>query len=464
MTGADTNRGGVVCLVGAGPGDPGLITDRGLALLRRADVVVFDALVNPVLLDQAPPGAERIGVGKRAGAHGLSQEQINRLLVDKARPGRLVVRLKGGDPYLFGRGAEEMAYVADRGLSCEVVPGVTAGIAVPAAAGIPVTHRRLASTVTFVTGHEDPAKGHPSIDYTSLAGLVAAGGTVCFYMGVARLPELAGQLRRCGVADQTPVAVIEWGTLPRQRSVCTSLVDAPTAAAGLGAPAIIVVGAVAGLHTPGLDAFTRRPLFGQRIVITRAHHQAPRLRNMLDELGAQTIEAPTIELVPPDDWSGVDEAVRDLSRYDWLVLTSANGVEALAQRLDVLGLDARWIGNTRVAAIGDATAATLHGRLGIRADLVPRPLRGRVAGRIADRRPRCEGQAVLAPAGRYRPPRTAAAACWGRRTCNRADSLPHTPTRQPARAGDRGVAGRRGGLGRVQQLIDRSSHGRPAWR
>ena len=360
-----------MCLVGAGPGDPGLITDRGLGWLRQADVVVFDALVNPVLLEQAPAGAERIDVGKRAGVCALNQDQINQLLVAKARGGRLVVRLKGGDPYVFGRGAEEMAYVASQGLACQLVPGVTAGVAVPAAAGIAVTHRRMASTVTFVTGHEDPAKGQPSIDYRSLAGLVMTGGTVCFYMAVARLGDLATQLRCHGLNDETPVAVIQWGTLPRQRTVRTTLARAPDDAAGLGAPAIIVVGVVAGLQEPGLDAFTNRPLFGQRVVITRARKQALELRLMLDELGAQTLEAPMIEFVPPEDWSGVDEAIRAVDRYDWLVLTSTNGVAALDERLGVLGFDARHLATVKVAVVGHATAQALRRRLGIRADLVP---------------------------------------------------------------------------------------------
>jgi len=364
----------LVYLVGAGPGDPGLITARGLELLQCADAVVFDALANPILLKQAKPEAELIHVGKRGGHHALSQEQINQLLVDKAKDGQRVIRLKGGDPYLFGRGAEEAAYLARHGVSCSVVPGVTAGIAAPAAAGIPVTHRRMASTVTFVTGHEDPTKTQSSIDYQALAGLVTAGGTVCFYMGVGRLGAIADCLQSGGLDGQTPVAVIQWGTLPRQRSVRTSLSHAvpDVAAAGVGAPAIIIVGPVAGIDEQGLDAFTRRPLFGQRIVVTRTRQQASDLRRMLDDLGAETLEAPTIELAPPEDWSAVDTTLRDLSPYDWLVLTSANGVEAVAQRLDALGLDARHLVGPRIAVIGDATAQALRSRLGIRADLMPK--------------------------------------------------------------------------------------------
>jgi len=362
-----------VYLVGAGPGDPGLITARGLELLRRADVVVYDALANPALLEQAPAQAKRIHVGKRAEDHALPQDQINQLLVDQSAQGRLVVRLKGGDPYLFGRGAEEVSFLTRHGVACEVVPGVTAGIAVPAAAGVPVTHRQMASTVTFVTGHEDPNKAESSVDYQSLAGLVLAGGTVCFYMGVGRLKAIVEQLRGFGLTGQTPVAVVQWGTMPQQRSVRSNLamVAQDVSQAGLGAPAIIVVGEVAGMNEPGLDYFTRRPLFGQCIVVTRTRQQASDLRCRLEELGAVVLEAPTIELVPPADWSTVDDAIRDIGRYDWLVLTSANGATALEERLAKMALDGRHLAGVKIAAIGDATAAALRQRLGVRVDLVP---------------------------------------------------------------------------------------------
>lgn len=364
-----------MCLVGAGPGDEGLITVRGLERLRRADVVVYDALSNPSLLSHTPAPAQRIDVGKRAKAHKLTQDQINELLAQKARDGCLVVRLKGGDPYLFGRGAEEMVYLAQQGIECEVVPGVTAGVAVPAAAGIPVTHRRLASTVTLITGHEDPIKEASSIDYRSLVGLIQAGGTACFYMGVGRLRAICETLAGHGLSNDTPVSVVQWGTTPRQRTVRADLRDAPQAVAdaGLGAPAIIVVGLVAAMDEPGLDYFTRRPLFAQHVVITRTRHQASILREKLDELGAITHEAPTIQLVPPDDWSHVDSAIQQINRYDWLVLTSVNGVSALAQRLTYLGLDARHLAGDglRLAAIGNATAAALGDQLCIQADFVP---------------------------------------------------------------------------------------------
>lgn len=378
MTRISAHRGKVY-LVGAGPGDPGLITVRGQEVLRQADVVVYDALIDTRLLDLAPPHARRIDAGKRAKAHTLSQDQINELLVQEGQQGHVVVRLKGGDPYLFGRGGEEVSYLARHGVPCEVVPGVTAGIAAPAAAGIPVTHRSIASTVTFVTGHEDPGKSESNVDYASLAGLVRSGGTVCFYMGVGRLGSIAGELMRQGLGEGTPVAVVEWGTTARQRSLRTTLGRgaADVAAAGLGAPAIIVVGQVAALNEPGLDYFARRPLFGRCVVITRTRHQASDLRRRLEELGAWVLEAPTIELAEPSaGWGPVDEAIRRLGEYHWLILTSVNGVEALAERLEHLGLDARRLGDparggVRVAAIGDATAEALRTRLGVRADLVP---------------------------------------------------------------------------------------------
>jgi uroporphyrinogen III methyltransferase/synthase len=286
-----------------------------------------------------------------------------------------VVRLKGGDPYLFGRGAEEAAYLARHGIECEVVPGVTSGIAAPAAAGIPVTHRDLASSVTFVTGHEDPGKGEAKLDYKAIAGMIAASGTVCFYMGVGRLAAISASLIGHGLPGNTPVAVVQWGGTGRQRSVRTTLekADADVTAAGLGAPAIIVVGAVAAIDEPGLDWFTRRPLFGVRVLVTRTRQQASGLRQQLDELGAETFEAPTIELVPPVDPTAFHVAVDALCKhgFDWLVLTSANGVEALAARMRSIGVDARALHGLKIAAVGDATAEALTRMLGVRADFIP---------------------------------------------------------------------------------------------
>lgn len=377
---------GTVYLVGAGPGDPGLITVTGRDLLQRADAVVFDALANPALMALAPASARRLDVGKRARKHKLTQDQTNQLLLDLAREGLTVVRLKGGDPYLFGRGAEECAFLTRHGVRCEVVPGVTAGIAAPATAGIPVTHRKTASTVTIVTGHEDPTKGRTSVDYGGLAALIRTGGTACFYMGVGRLPAIAAELTAKGLSPDTPAAAVQWGTLPTQRRVSGTLATLPDAivAAGLGAPAIIVVGAVAALDEPGLDFFTDRPLFGVRVLVTRTRHQASGLSERLRSAGAQVIEAPTLELVPPADWQAVDAALGRLSQspsqatgtaagegYDWLVLTSINAVDTLADRLDTLGHDARALAGVRVAVVGQATAQALRTRLAVRADLLP---------------------------------------------------------------------------------------------
>lgn len=363
-------------LVGAGPGDPGLITVAGLDALRRCDAVVFDALANPVLLDQAPATAERYDVGKRAKFHKLTQDQTNQLLVDLAKQGKCVVRLKGGDPYLFGRGAEEAAFITKRGVRCEVVPGVTSGIAAPATAGIPVTHRKVASTVTIITGHEDPTKGETSIDYQALADLIKVGGTACFYMGVGRLQAICDSLVACGLPRTMPAALIQWGTLPRQRHAVGTLADikAKVDEAGLSSPAIIVVGEVAAIDEPGLDYFTNRPLFGQRILVTRTRQQASELRTRLEALGAEVLEAPTIQIVEPSDADAqaLDEAVANMQRYDAAIFTSANAVNTLADRLEKANLDSRALAGVHLSCIGQATADALLERLRCRADFVPK--------------------------------------------------------------------------------------------
>lgn len=371
-----TSGAGRVWLVGAGPGDPGLITVAGLEALRSCDAVVFDALANPVLLDQAPATAERYDVGKRAKAHKLTQDQTNQLLVDLAKQGKEVVRLKGGDPYLFGRGAEEAAFVTKQGVRCELVPGVTSGIAAPATAGIPVTHRKVASTVTIITGHEDPTKGETSIDYQALADLIKVGGTACFYMGVGRLQAICDSLTACGLAETMPAALIQWGTLPKQRHVTGTLanIKARVDEAGLSSPAIIVVGEVAAIDEPGLDYFTNRPLFGQRILVTRTRQQASDLRAQLESLGAEVLEAPTIQIVEPDEATkqAFANAVQSLVDYDAVVLTSANAVHALADQLDAEGLDSRALAGVHVSCIGGSTADVLRQRLAIQADFVPK--------------------------------------------------------------------------------------------
>jgi len=373
---------GRVYLVGAGPGDPGLLTLRGREVLAMADVVVFDALVSERLLEHAPPAAERIYVGKHASHHTLEQEEINRLLVDRALAGATVVRLKGGDPMVFGRGGEEALALAEAGIPMEIVPGVTAGVAAAAYAGIPVTHRRLASAVAFVTGHEaDPsfaaaalplrredAKTASALDWDALARWP---GTLVFYMGVATLPAIAANLIGRGLAAETPAAVIHRGTTPRQKVVAGTLAALPRLAeeAGIGPPALIVVGRVVALRDR-LAWFERRPLFGRRIVVTRARAQASVLTAHLESLGAEVIEAPAIRIEPPEDPTALREAARTPQAFDWIVLTSASGVDALFDALAAEGLDARALAPCRMAAIGPATAARLASR-GIRADLVP---------------------------------------------------------------------------------------------
>jgi uroporphyrinogen III methyltransferase/synthase len=346
-----------VYLVGAGPGDPGLLTVRGAELLARADVVVHDRLSSPALLDLAPPAAERIDVGKAPGRVAMNQEDINQLLVERGRSGATVIRLKGGDPFVFGRGGEEAEALIAAGVPFEVVPGVTSAIAAPAYAGIPVTHRGLSTHVTFVTGHEDPAKGTSDTDWAALA---RAGGTLVVLMGAGRVAEVARLLIDGGRAPDTPVAAVRWGTHPQQRTIRATL--ATIGSEAVEAPSAIVVGPVAALD---LAWFESRPLFGRRVVVTRAREQASGLRTRLVELGAEVVELPAIEMKP------LEFELPELSEYAWVVFTSANGVDAFfARGLHARGLDARALAGMKVAAIGPGTAAALE-RFGVRADLVP---------------------------------------------------------------------------------------------
>jgi uroporphyrinogen III methyltransferase/synthase len=369
MSGSSTAKSAMVYLVGAGPGDPGLLTLRGAECLRAADVVIYDALTNVRLLTFAPPSAERVPVGKRHGERAMPQEAINELMIHHARAGRSVVRLKGGDPCVFGRIAEELVALRAASIPFEIVPGVTAGLAAPAYAGIPVTHRELASAVAFITGHEDPSKATSQLDWPALA---AFPGTLVFYMGVRRLPQLAEALMQQGKAADTPAAVIQWGTTPRQCTIAGSLgeIAGLVREAGLCPPALIVIGGVAELAKT-LSWFEARPLFGQRVVITRPTHQVSMFADRLTALGAEVLELPAIRIEPVADWSAVDRAVGELGRYDWVVFTSANGVDAFRRRVADLGQDARILGGMRVAAIGSATAAELERQFQVRADLVP---------------------------------------------------------------------------------------------
>lgn len=350
---------GKVYLVGAGPGDPGLLTRKGAAVLAQAQAVVYDFLANPELLALAPPGARVIYVGKKGGDHTLSQEGINDLLCDLAAEGLTVVRLKGGDPFVFGRGGEEMSALHARGLACEVVPGVTSAIAAPAYAGIPVTDRRCTTEVALVTGHEDPGKPASTIKWRALAQI----GSVIFLMGVKNLPEICRQLMAHGRAPETPAAAIRWGTLPRQETISGTLATLPglVAAAGLKPPAITVVGEVVGLREE-LAWFDRLPLFGRRVLVTRARQQASRLTNALAELGAEVVEIPTIDLLPPSDPGPLNAAVARAGEYHWILFTSQNGVEAFFASLADQGRDARSLGRAKLGAIGPATAQALRER------------------------------------------------------------------------------------------------------
>jgi uroporphyrinogen III methyltransferase/synthase len=354
-------------LVGAGPGDPALATIKAVGCLEQAEVVIYDYLASEKLLEFAPPQAERIYVGKKAGDHAMSQEKINALLVEKGRSS-VVVRLKGGDPFIFGRGGEEALALREAGIRFEVVPGVTSAIAVPAYAGIPLTHRGLAASVAFVTGHEMPGKEESDIHWDRLATSV---GTLVFLMGVKNLEFIASQLMTHGRAEETPVAVIRWGTTAEQQTVTGTLGNIAQIAeeAELKPPAIIVIGEVAGLRQH-LNWFEDRPLFGRTVVVTRAREQASDFRLLLEERGAHCLEFPTIEVIPPASWDPLDKAIQNLDQYDWVIFTSINGVRFFFQRLQEQGEDVRALHGIRIAAIGPKTASGLEKR-GLRLDFVP---------------------------------------------------------------------------------------------
>ena len=363
----DTSTG-VVYLVGAGPGDPGLITVRGLEAIGRADVIIYDYLAAPALLRHARDTAELIYVGKKGGDHTLSQDKINALIVAKARQGAGVVRLKGGDPFIFGRGGEEAEALIEAGIAFEVVPGVTSAIAAPAYAGIPLTHRKYTTTVAFVTGHEDPAKETSGIDWPALARGI---GTLVFLMGVKNLPHIVARLIEHGKPADTPAALIRWGTTARQQTVAGTLatIVERVRQAGLEAPAVIVVGEVVRLREK-MTWFDNRPLLGKRIVVTRARAQASDLVRQLADLGAECLEYPTITVEPPLDWTPLDRAIDRIDDYDWLIFTSVNGVERFFERLFIRGRDVRALGRIGTAAIGPSTAAGLLA-FGLASDIVP---------------------------------------------------------------------------------------------
>jgi uroporphyrinogen III methyltransferase/synthase len=343
---------GKCILAGAGPGNIGLVTLRAREAIEHAEVIVYDYLCNPEILKWAPSDAEIIYAGKKAGRHTLAQAEINDLIVQRARAGKRVLRLKGGDPFVFGRGGEEAEALAAAGIDFEVVPGVSAAIAVPAYAGIPVTHREVTSSFTVFTGHEDPTKPESDLDYGSL---VKNGGTLVMLMGVERLEKVVAALRKHGAELSMPVALVRWGTTGRQETITGALENIVDRAAGFEPPAVAIFGKVVS-YRQKLSWFEKRPLFGRRIVVTRTRRQAGALSARLLLLGADVIELPTIRIEPPKDLLEFGELVRDAYQYDWLIFTSPNGVTAFFDMFFKLYQDSRNIGNVRIAAIGPGTA------------------------------------------------------------------------------------------------------------
>lgn len=360
---------GKVYLVGAGPGDPGLLTIKGWHCLKQADVVIYDRLLDDSLLSIARPDVEKVYVGKSAHCHSLEQAAINRLLIKKARQGKIVVRLKGGDPFVLGRGGEEAEALAMNHIPFEVVPGVSSALAVPAYAGIPATHRGLASSLTVITGHEAADNGEPAIAWDRLS---TSADTLLFLMGVENLRHIVDRLIENGRPPSTPIAVIANGTSHRQQTLVSTLEDIVVRVeqANLQPPAVIVVGEVVRLRER-LRWFDSHPLFGKRILVTRARHQASQLSELLLRRGAVPIDMPTIEIQPLPVHDGLDQAILNLKNYHWLIFTSANGVDTFFHRLYALNLDARWLANLRIGVIGSATASALEHR-GLRPDCIPK--------------------------------------------------------------------------------------------
>ena len=360
---------GKVYLIGAGPGDPGLMTLKGRELMERADCLVYDALAAPAMLAWLKPGCEQVYVGKRAGNHAMPQEEINQLLVKSAAKYACTVRLKGGDPYVFGRGGEEALALHAAGIPFEVVPGVSSAIAGPAYAGIPVTHRDFCNQFTVFTGHEGAHKTEPTLD---IAGIAAAKGTKVMLMGMSRLRETMLALMEAGQGADVPAAAIQWAATGRQRSVVATVATLADAveAAGVASPAVVVIGEVVTL-APQLDWRAGLPLCGRRVVVTRTREQASELSIQLEALGADVMELPTIRIADPTDKRDFAEAVVDAPHYDWLVFSSPNGVRRFFQAFFAVYEDIREIGGARIAAVGPGTAAELK-KYGLMVDIMPR--------------------------------------------------------------------------------------------
>jgi uroporphyrinogen III methyltransferase/synthase len=361
---------GTVYLVGGGPGDPGLLGLRAARLLQTATFVAYDRLSPPEVLALCPPGCEQVYVGKLPDRHALAQPELNALLVERAKAGEAVVRLKGGDPFVLGRGSEEAAACVKASVPFEVVPAVTSAIAAPAYAGIPVTHRGLSTGFAVVTGHEDPTKGPSQLDYQALARFP---GTLLLLMGVGRVAQIARELVAAGRDPATPVALVRWGSTPRQETLAATLGDVGDRVkeAGFGPPAVTIIGEVTALREE-LRWFDRRPLHGVSVLVPRTRHQASELSDRLRALGAEPVEAPTIAIESTRDPEALRAAIASVAdgAYDWVAFTSTNGVDAVWEQLDVLGFDARLFARTRLAVVGPGTGEALAGR-GLRADLVP---------------------------------------------------------------------------------------------
>lgn len=363
---------GKVYLIGAGPGDPGLLTIKAKECIQAADVVVYDYLASQILLDYAREDAQIIYVGKKGGDHTLSQDKINLLLKEKAEQGLTIARLKGGDPFVFGRGGEEAQMLCGLGIPCEVIPGVTSAIAAPAYAGIPVTHRDHTSFVSFITGHEDPAKKESSMQWDVYA---KSNATLVFLMGVKNLENIVKNLVSHGKSLETPIALVRWGTTAKQQTVTGTLetIVERVKQAKLKSPAVIIIGHVVSLRNE-LAWFEKRPLFGKKIVITRARAQASSLVSMLEKLGALCIEIPTIRIVPSEDTTPLKKSIDRISCYDWLVFTSVNGVQFFFNTLFEMGKDVRILGHLKFACIGPATRQRLKD-FGIISDILPETYR-----------------------------------------------------------------------------------------
>ncbi|MDI6751878.1 MAG: uroporphyrinogen-III C-methyltransferase [bacterium] len=357
---------GKVYLVGAGPGDIGLLTLRGLECIKDADVIIYDALVNQRLLSFAKPSACLVYVGKISTKHALSQNEINQLLVKKANKGKVVVRLKGGDPFIFGRGGEEACFLVDKGVPFEVVPGVTSSLACPTFSGIPLTQRGIASSLTILTGQEDPTK-ESSIDWEKIAKLE---GTIVILMGAGNCSKISRQLIKLGKPEETPIAIIRWGTTPKQKTIISSLKEITKE--DIASPSVIVIGEVVRLREK-LAWFEKKPLFGKTILVTRARHQANELSRLLEEEGACVIEFPLIKIEPPHSFERLDEAIENISKYDWLIFTSVNGVLSFFERL-LKKADIRCLAKVKVCAIGPATKEACE-KTGIKVELEPKEFR-----------------------------------------------------------------------------------------